>query len=169
MQTKVNGAASSLETLTGNIQYYTVYARSPGAFSDPDNASEINIRVTKNFRDESQKNFEVMVQAIGLRAMPVILTNPTPVSSLEEAGAPTMSGEGFVWKFASELEFVYENFGPRGTVGPVGHLIDELHGIVLPSGAVIRTRYVPNNECNTGCGDINTQTVNVEFIRTEYL
>ena len=48
-------------------------------------------------------------------------------------------------------------------------LIDELHGIVLPSGAVIRTRYVPNNECNTGCGDINTQTVNVEFIRTEYL
>jgi hypothetical protein len=159
MPQRINGAAFAHENLSRNLQYYTAYACSSYAYSDPDNAECINIRVTGDYSDVSQKNFEVLLQSIGLRAMPVIMTNPIAVADLsvrsnEDVAAPTLSGEGFVWKFAVELENVFENNGPNGSIGPVGFLIDELHGVILPSGAILST---------------NGQTKNIEFTRKELL
>lgn len=150
MPQKVNGAAIAHESLTGNIQYYTVYACSPGAVTDPENATMINILPTGNISNLSQKNFEVLLQSIGLRAMPVLMNNPVPVLDLavqtEHAPAsPTLSGEGFVWKFAVELENVFQNTGPGGTIGPFGFLIDELDGVVLPNGVTLKTKGVQKN------------------------
>lgn len=140
MPSRINGAAGAFENLSGNIQYYTVYASAPLAYTDPDNTSGLNIRVTGDYSDDSQKNFEVLIQAIGLRAMPVLMNNPVPYASLETMGAPTLTGEGFVWKFAVEREGIFENSGPNGTIGPIGFLIDELNGIILPSGVQIKTK-----------------------------
>ena len=154
MPSRTNGAAGSFENLGSNIQYYTVFASAPLAFSDPENTSGVNIRVTGDYSNESQKNFEVLIQAIGLRAMPVLMNNPVPYASLEAAGAPTLTGEGFVWKFAVEREGVFENSGPNGTIGPVGLLVDEINGIILPSGVLIKTK---------------NPSKNMEFSRSELL
>lgn len=154
MPSRVNGAAGAFENLTGGVQYYTVFASSPGAFSDPNNAIYINIHVTGELADESQKNFEVLIQAIGLRAMPVLMNEPIAYQFLENVGAPSLSGEGFVWKFAVERESVFENTGPAGSIGPVGLLIDEMQGIILPNGTVLKTKGVGKN---------------IEFTRSELL
>lgn len=154
MPNRINGASSSTEVLSSNMQFYVMYASSPSAFSDPDNATGVNIRVTGNYADETQKNFEVLLQSIGLRAMPVAMGNPKAVLDLGTEGAPSLTGEGFVWTFAAERAEVFTNFGPGGTLGSVGLLVDELHGIVLPSGTVLKTAGVGKN---------------IEFIRNETL
>jgi hypothetical protein len=94
--------------------------------------------VTANPLDESQKNFEMLLMSIGLRAMPVILSNPTPVLQLADY-TTELTGEGFVWKFAVERGVQFFNFTPYGTPGPVGLLIDELDGIILSSGVRVTT------------------------------
>jgi len=76
--------------------------------------------------------------------MPVLMNNPIAVpdlSLLNDQGpaSPTMTGEGYVWKFAVELERVFENAGPSGTVGATGFLVDELRGIILANATVIET------------------------------
>lgn len=144
MPNRINGAAFAHESLSRNIEYYTVYACSPGAFSDPSNATLMDIAVTGNFSSTSQKNFEILLQSIGLRAMPVLMNNPVAVADMsvqtnEAPAAPSLVGEGYVWKFAVELERVFENNGPVGTIGPVGFLIDELDGVVLANGARVTT------------------------------
>lgn len=159
MPVKVHGTAFAHENLSRNLQYYTIYALSPNAFSDPPSAIGVNILITNDYSDMSQKNFEVLLQSIGLRAMPVIMNNPVAVADVGSAtdqapAAPTLSGEGFVWKYAVELENVFENTGPNGTIGPVGFLVDELSGIVLPNGTVLQT---------SGGGK------NIEFTRQELL
>ena len=134
MVTKTHGQASADQVLTGSAQYYTVWCSSTNAFTDPDNATGVNIRITDNIQDESQKNFEVLVQSIGLRVMPIILNNPIAVAALENNDAPTLTGEGFVWKFAAEYRnaFVTES-------SSVGLLVEELNGIVLPNGTILNT------------------------------
>ena len=112
---RVNGFAGAFENVSRNIQYYTVYAKSPNAFSDPSLATGVNIKVTGNYADISQKCFEVLLQSIGLRAMPVLMSEPVAYARLEDQGAPTLCGEGFVWKFATEMPYVYENFSKKGT------------------------------------------------------
>jgi hypothetical protein len=52
---------------------------------------------------------------------------------------PELSGEGFIWKFAVERGVQFYNFTPYGVPGPVGLLIDDLNGIILPSGVRITT------------------------------
>ena len=146
MPIKINGAASSMQNLTADLQYYVCYASSPGAFTDPNPnpplAQEIsrllNIQVTGNPLDESQKNFEVLLMSIGLRAMPIILGDPTAVFQLQDYTLE-LSGEGFVWKFAVERGVQFYNFTPYGTPGPVGLLIDDLDGVILPSGVRVTT------------------------------
>lgn len=141
MPIKIHGAAKSMQNLTADLQYYICYASSPGAFSDPNPnplpANEIarlvNIQVTGEILDQSQKNFEVFLMSIGLRAMPVVLGDPVAVQELSEFTSE-LSGEGFVWKFAVERGVQFYNFTPFGTPGPVGLLIDEIDGIILPSG-----------------------------------
>ena len=74
MVSKTHGLASAFNVVTEDLQYYTVWCESPSAFSEPENATGINLRITGDIADLTQKNFEVMVQSIGLRAMPIIVT-----------------------------------------------------------------------------------------------
>ncbi len=134
MISKAHGVASAYQVLTGNLQYYTVWCESPNAVSNPDYATGINIRFTNDIADETQKNFELLVQSIGLRAMPTILNEPLAVSDLEADGATSVTGEGFVWLFSVEQEDVFAT-----KVNEIGLLIEELDGIVLPNGVVLST------------------------------
>ena len=134
MVSKAHGSASSSQVLTSSLQYYTVWCEAPDAVSDPDNATGINILITGNIADETQKNFEVIIQSVGLRAMPIILNDPLAVSDLAADGASVVTGEGFVWQFSVEQEGVFAT-----KTDNIGLLILELDGIVLPSGAVLST------------------------------
>ena len=146
MVQKIHGAATSMQNLTADLQYYVCYASSPGAFTDPNPnppvsqeiSRLVNIQVTGNPLDESQKNFEVLLMSIGLRAMPTVLSNPAAVLELADYTLE-LSGEGYIWKFAVERGVQFYNFTPYGTPGPVGLLIDDLNGVILPSGVRITT------------------------------
>ena len=134
MVSKAHGVAGASQVVTGNLQYYTVWCESPDAFSDPDNATGINIRWTGNIADDTQKNFELIIQSIGLRAMPIILNNPLAVPDLTADGASTVTGEGFAWAFSVETSGAFAT-----KESPVGLLVEELHGIVLLNGATLIT------------------------------
>lgn len=166
MPVNFNAAAFASQVLTGNLSYYTCYAASPLAFTQPSaNPIEseeltrlVNIQITDNPLDGSQKNFEVLLMSISLRAMPVILSNPIPILDLTTV-TNELSGEGFVWKFAVERHGQFKNYTPYGTPGPVGLLIDDLDGLVLPSGVRITT--VSNSP--------STWAQNISFTATEIL
>ncbi len=146
MPIKIHGAASSMQNLTADLQYYVCYAVSPLCFTDanpnPPISEELirllNIQVTGNPLDESQKNFEVFLMSIGLRAMPVVLGDPIAVLELADY-TNELSGEGFIWKFAVERGVQFFNFTPYGSPGPVGLLVDDLDGVILPSGVRVTT------------------------------
>jgi hypothetical protein len=142
MVSKAHGSASASQVLTSNLQYYTVWCESPNAVSDPDNATGINIRITGDIADETQKNFEVIIQSVGLN-------DPLAVPDLAADGASIVTGEGFVWEFSVETEGAFAT-----KTSSVGLLIAELDGIVLPSGAILST---------SGGGQ------NIEFIRQDDL
>ena len=113
-----SGAMGSAEVVSGNIEFYTLF-------------TTLDITRTGNFSDNTQKDFESVVQCIGLRAMPVVMNEPVELSGsgsfvLENYGAPTLTGAGFIFKFAFEREGVH----------PITTLTDELHGIVLNGGTV---------------------------------
>lgn len=140
MNLRAHGTAGAGQVLTGIIHYYTVWVSAPNAFTSPENATGVNIRVTGSIQDESQKSFELMIQSIALRVLPVILNGPLAVEALEANGAPTLTGEGFVWRFASEQRDAFaikEN--------PVGLLVEEMHGIVLPNGTILQTAGMDKN------------------------
>lgn len=146
MAQRIHGAASAHQNLTGDLSYFVCYASSPDAFLSPNPNPPtneeltrlVNIQVTTTPADESQKNFEVLLMSIGLRAMPVILTNPVPILDLSTYTIE-LTGEGFMWKFAVERGVQFYNFTPYGSPGPVGLLVDDLDGIILPSGVRITT------------------------------
>jgi hypothetical protein len=113
-----SGAMGSAEVVSGNIEFYTLF-------------TTLDITRTGNFSDDTQKDFESVVQCIGLRAMPVVMNEPVELSGsgsfvLENYGAPTLTGAGFIFKFAFERESVH----------PSDTLKDELDGIVLNGGTV---------------------------------
>jgi hypothetical protein len=113
-----SGAMGSSEVVAGNVEFFTLY-------------TTLNITSTGNYSDLSQKDFESVVQVIGLRAMPVIMNIPVYISgvggvALENFGAPTMTGAGWIFKFAFEREAVHT----------IQTLTDELHSIVLNNGII---------------------------------
>ena len=115
------GAMGSVEALTGNIEFFTLF-------------TSIDITVTGDYDDNTQKDFESVVQVIGLRAMPVVMNNPVPLNGvgtnlLQSYGAPTMTGAGWIFKFATEVPFAHT----------VATLVEELNGIVLNSGTIDTT------------------------------
>jgi hypothetical protein len=55
-----SGVMGSAEVVTGNIEFYTLY-------------TTIDITRTGDYSDNSQKDFESVVQVIGLRAMPIMV------------------------------------------------------------------------------------------------
>ncbi len=122
-----SGAMASMEVLTGDIEYFTLYTK-------------IDITKTGNFADDTQKDFEAILQVIALRAMPVIMNNAVFINgvgsnTLDNFGAPTLTGEGYIFKFAFEREGVHT----------IDTLKDELDGIVL-NGGTVRTLSSVNTE-----------------------
>ena len=91
-----SGAMGSSEVLSSNIEYYTLF-------------TSLDITSTGDFTDNTQKDFESVVQVIGLRAQPIIMNDPVALNGvganvLENYGAPTMTGAGWIFKFAFERE-----------------------------------------------------------------
>ena len=116
-----SGAMGSSEVVSGNIEFYTLF-------------TTIDITRTGNFSDNTQIDFESVVQVIGLRAQPVVMNNPVELNGsganvLENYGAPTLTGAGFIFKFAFEREGVHS----------VDTLKTELNGIVLNGGTIDTT------------------------------
>lgn len=145
MPVRLNGASTAMQSLTDVVQYYELFTLAPGATSTINDATGVNIHSTGNITDISQKNFEVLIQSIGLRAMPVIMNSPVAILDVAQEGALQISGEGYKWKFAVDGGDIFTNNGPNGTLGPTGFLVDELDGIVLPSGAVLKTQQPNQN------------------------
>jgi hypothetical protein len=113
-----SGAMGSSEVVSGNIEFYTLF-------------TSIDISRTGDFSDNTQKDFESVVQVIGLRAQPVVMNNPVALNGvganvLENYGAPSLTGAGWIFKFAFEREGVHS----------IDTLKDELDGIVLNGGTV---------------------------------
>lgn len=164
MPSRVNGASSAHQNLSGGLQFYYCYTLSPGAFTDPDPnppeeeqlVRQVNILVTDDIEDQSQKNFEIILQSIGFRAMPVIMGNPNGVLDVSQYGAQSLQGEGFVWKFSAERDDVYKDYGNDD---PVGLLVKELDGVILDSGVRV----------TTVDGSPSGQQKNIEFVRQEIL
>lgn len=113
-----SGAMGSSEVVSGNIEFFTLFTM-------------LDITQTGDYNDNSQKDFESVVQVIGLRAMPVVMNEPVELSGsglfvLENYGAPTLTGAGWIFKFAFEREGVHT----------ITTLTDELNGIVLNGGTI---------------------------------
>lgn len=113
-----SGAMGSSEVLSSNIEYYTLF-------------TSLDITSTGDFTDNTQKDFESVVQVIGLRAQPIIMNDPVALNGvganvLENYGAPSLTGAGWIFKFAFEREGVHS----------IDTLKDELDGIVLNGGTV---------------------------------
>ena len=113
-----SGAMGSSEVLSSNIEYYTLF-------------TSLDITRTGDFSDDTQKDFESVVQVIGLRAQPVVMNNPVQLNGvgqnlLENYGASTLTGAGWIFKFAFEREGAHS----------VDLLKDELDGIVLNGGTI---------------------------------
>jgi len=129
-----SGAMGSSEVVSGNIEFYTLFTK-------------LNITRTGDFSDNTQKDFESVVQVIGLRAQPVVMNNPVSLNGvgaqvLENYGAPTLTGAGYIFKFAFEREGVHS----------IDTLKAELDGIVLNGGTID-----------------TTSTVNMEFSKQDLL
>ena len=119
-----SGAMASSEVVSGNIEFYTLF-------------TTLDITKTGDFSDNTQKDFESVVQVIGLRAQPVVMNEPVSLNGvgaqvLENYGAPSLTGAGFIFKFAFEREGVHT----------LDTLKDELNGIVLNGGTIDTTSSV---------------------------
>lgn len=144
---RLNGAAFNHQNLSGALEFYTCFVTSPGAYTLPSsNPPEIewgirslNIDVTGNLADQSQRNFEILLQSIGLRAMPNAMSDPEPVLDLALAGAPSLTGEGFVWKFAVEHSNVFSVYSAGVVSDPTGLLKKDLDGVIIDSNVRITT------------------------------
>ena len=113
-----SGAMASSEVVSGNIEFYTLF-------------TTLDITKTGDYSDNTQKDFESVVQVIGLRAQPVVMNEPVSLNGvgaqvLENYGAPSLTGAGFIFKFAFEREGVHT----------LETLKDELDGIVLNGGTI---------------------------------
>jgi len=118
MSIERSGAMGSSEVVSGNIEFYTLF-------------TTIDITRTGDYTDNTQKDFESVVQVIGLRAQPVVMNNPVALNGvggnlLENYGAPSITGAGWIFKFAFEREGVHS----------IDTLKDELDGIVLNGGTI---------------------------------
>ena len=117
-QGKRKESARGTERLTGNIEYFTRY-------------TSLNITASGDYRDDTQKDFDIIIQVIGMRAMPIIMNTPVRingigVNKMEAYGAPSITGKGWIFKFAFEREGVHT----------IDTLTSELNGIVLNDGVI---------------------------------
>lgn len=94
---RIHGAASAGENLSSNINFYTIYIK------------DLDIAATGDVTDQSQQNFDDLCNLINLVAQPVIMNNPISVSL--DGLAPTLTGAGYIFKFAVEHGDVFSRNG----------------------------------------------------------
>ena len=94
---RIHGAATAGENLAGNINFYTMYVKT------------LDITHTGDILDQTQQNLDDVVNLISLVAQPVIMNNPLSVTL--DSLAPTLTGAGFIFKFAVEHGKVFEAGG----------------------------------------------------------
>lgn len=113
MVDKVHGASRRHESLTGNLQYFTLY-------------TTLDITNTGDLADATQQDFELVVQTMSLRALPIVMTDVVASANLATDGAPTLTGAGFIWRFVTEREDALT----------VAFLVEDFDGLVLNAGTV---------------------------------
>jgi len=120
---KIHGAASAGETLGGNINFYTLYV------------SGLDITATGNVADQTQQNLDDVVNLISLVAQPIIMNNPIAVTL--NGLAPSLTGAGFLFKFAVEHGRVFERNGDTTSV--LKELFENvtIDGVTLTEGSNI--------------------------------
>lgn len=132
--------ASPVEELTGNIQFFTVY-------------TTVDIRPTGDYQDKSQKLFDNVITLISTRAQPVIVAEPYEVAALENEGAPSLTGAGYVFKFVTEHAGVFASVDNDYNIDdPVFHLkfiFDEIESegeTFYTDGANLNTEFKINQQ-----------------------
>lgn len=135
MGLKRNGYSTISDTNMFIASEYQVFVACPGCITKPlmKPSGGLNIRVTGDIRDTSHKNFEIIVQCIGLRAQPVITLEPKVVRNLKDEGSD-LDCEGFVWRFGVEREQYFDDGD-----SPVGLLVSDLNNMILFDGTQIKT------------------------------
>ena len=113
MTVRINGAARGGEFISSNLQFYIMYTKS-------------DITQTGNYQDATQKDFDAVVQMIAMFSQVIISNDPVNVSDLNANGAPTLTGAGYIFKFAVEHPDVFSEGG-----NPLGKLINSMDGVVL--------------------------------------
>lgn len=109
---RIHGAARAGENLSGNINFYTLYV------------TGVDISTTGDITNQSQQNFDDVVNLINLVAQPVIMNNP--ISVILDGLAPTLTGAGFIFKFAVEHGRIFERNGD-----PVAILREIFDGVTI--------------------------------------
>ena len=134
MAVRINGAARGGEFISSNLQFYIMY-------------TTIDVTQTGNYQDATQKDFDSLVQMIAMFSQVIISNDPVNVSDLNANGAPTLTGAGWVFKFAVEHPDVFDDGND-----PLGKLTASMDGVVLNGGTIA-----------------TTGTVNLEFTQSETL
>ena len=134
MAVRINGAARGGEFISSNLQFYIMY-------------TTIDVTQTGNYQDATQKDFDSLVQMIAMFSQVIISNDPVNVSDLNANGAPTLTGAGWVFKFAVEHPDVFGNGND-----PLGKLTASIDGVVLNGGTIA-----------------TTGTANLEFTQSETL
>ena len=134
MAVRINGAARGGEFISSNLQFYIMY-------------TTIDVTQTGNYQDATQKDFDSLVQMIAMFSQVIISNDPVNVSDLNANGAPTLTGAGWVFKFAVEHPDVFDDGND-----PLGKLTASMDGVVLNGGTIA-----------------TTGTANLEFTQSETL
>lgn len=114
MTNRIHGSVGATEVLSGNIGFYTIYLK------------DVDITPTGDILDKTQQNFDDVVNIINLVSQPIIMNNPI---SVDLTGlAPTLVGPGFVFKFATEHNKIFERDGNN-----VAILTEAFEGITIDS------------------------------------
>lgn len=121
MAVRINGAARGGEFISSNLQFYIMY-------------TTIDITQTGSYRDTTQKDFDSLVQMIAMFSQVIISNDPVNVSDLNANGAPTLTGAGWVFKFAVEHPDVFKE-----NSNSLGKLISSMDGVVLNGGTIATT------------------------------
>ena len=121
MAVRINGAARGGEFISSNLQFYIMY-------------TNIDITQTGSYQDATQKDFDSLVQMIAMFSQVIISNDPVQVADLNVNGAPTLTGAGWIFKFAVEHPDVFNENGDS-----VGKLISSMDGVVLNGGTIATT------------------------------
>ena len=114
---RIHGAASASETVSGNINFYTMYVKT------------LDITHTGDILDQSQQNLDDIVNIVSLVAQPIIMNNPLSVTL--DGLAPSLTGAGMLFKFAVEHGKVFESAGDN-----IAILKELIHGTTIDSVAL---------------------------------